>query len=87
MTDVEYIALHCVNCKFSILHVSAPPCVNHMLLSQCTVHCNNTRPVSADPVTVTKSHTDTAFFISYHLVCIFMHFSVKETSINVSVFI
>ena len=32
------IILYCVNCKFSIL--SAPPCGNHMLLPQCTVHCN-----------------------------------------------
>ena len=27
------IILYCVNCKFC-----APPCGNHMLLPQCTVH-------------------------------------------------
>ena len=32
------VILYCVNCEFSIL--SAPPCGNHMLLPQCTVHCN-----------------------------------------------
>ena len=44
--ESSIIILYCVNCKFSIL--SAPPCGNHMLLPQCTVHivilC--TRPVS-----------------------------------------
>ena len=36
--ESSIIILYCVNCKFSIL--SAPPCGNHMLLPQCTVHCN-----------------------------------------------
>ena len=35
---IDIIILYCVNCKFPIL--SAPPCGNHMLLPQCTVHCN-----------------------------------------------
>ena len=38
LTESSIIILYCVNCKFSIL--SAPPCGNHMLLPQCTVHCN-----------------------------------------------
>ena len=44
LTVALKIILYCVNCKFSIL--SAPPCGNHMLLPQCTVHCNTVLDLS-----------------------------------------
>ena len=53
------IILYCLNCKFSIL--SAPPCGNHMLLPQCTVHCNT---VFSRPDNVT--HTSILFALASH---------------------